>query len=569
MRQPIVRYGLALAAVAVAGGLRELLGVEFPGVVPFATLFPAVLLAALLGGLGPGLLATALSAFWAWLLWLQPTDVVAPPSSAIWVNLALFVVVCLGIVATAEAARRYHARSLAGERRFRAAEELAVDGFGIFEVVRDPPGAILDFRWVYANPAMHALLRAAAGDLVGHRLLERLPGHRDDPALLPSWIRVVETGAPMTAEVHYDADGLRGWWRTNVVKLDDGIAVSLRDITSRKERESALQESEERFRLLAEAVDAVFWITDLRQQRVLYVSPAYERVWGGSQERIYRDPRAWRENVHPDDRAEVDRVFDDMLAGRCRSLEAVYRVRCPAGLRWVRDKAWLVGAPGSERFAGIMTDISAEKAAEAQQRLLSHELDHRLRNSFALMQSIVRLSAQSAQDLDTFVDGLEARIQALARGQEALVRGTGETADLAWMIRGILALHAGSGERARLAGPSVEVAASAVLLFNMAFHELATNAAKYGALSVPEGEVSVRWRVEAAGDGQRLLLSWQESGGPPVQPPRRRGFGSVLIEQALAAEFGGAIEIAFPPEGVTCTMRLPLSERLTVRSDAA
>jgi two-component system CheB/CheR fusion protein len=115
----------------------------------------------------------------------------------------------------------------------------------------------------------------------------------------------------------------------------------------------------------------------------------------------------------------------------------------------------------------------------------------------------------------------------------------------------------------------VHVAASGVPLFNMAFHELATNAAKYGALSAPGGEVSVRWRSQGAEGGPALLLTWQESGGPTVQPPQRRGFGSMLIEQALAAEFGGAIELAFPPEGVTCTMRLPLSERLTIRSDAA
>jgi two-component sensor histidine kinase len=137
------------------------------------------------------------------------------------------------------------------------------------------------------------------------------------------------------------------------------------------------------------------------------------------------------------------------------------------------------------------------------------------------------------------------------------------------MAHEILALHSGPDHRVLIDGPAVHVAASAVPLFNMAFHELATNAAKYGALSVPGGAVSVRWRSQAAEGGQALQLTWQESGGPAVPPPQRRGFGSMLIEQALAAEFGGAIEIAFPPPGVTCTMRLPPSERLRVRSDAA
>jgi PAS domain S-box-containing protein len=568
LRHSIVRYGLALAAVGVAGLLRGLLGAEFPGLVPFATFFPAVLIATLLGGLGPGLVATVLSALWAWLLLLQPPATLALPAGTGLVNLVLFATVCMGLVGTTEAARRYHDRGLAGERRFRAAEEVALDGFGILAPVRDRQGAIVDFSWTYANPALVTLLRLPA-DPSGRRLLEDLPGQRQHPALFPSYVKVVESGGPVTAELFYDADGLCGWWRTQVVKLDDGVALSLRDVTSRKEREAALQESEERFRLLAEAVDDVFWISDVRQQRVVYVSPAYERVWGASQERLYRDPKAWRETVHPEDRAEVDRVFDEMMAGRRQSFELVYRVSGRQGTRWVRDKAWLVGPPGNQRIAGIMTDISAEKAAEAEQRLLSRELDHRLKNSFALMQSIVRLSAQSADGLDSFVASLEARIQALARGQDVLVKGAGEVADLATMVHDILALHAGGVERLRIGGPPVHIAASAVPLFNMAFHELATNAAKYGALSVPDGELSVRWRSQPGDGGQGLLLIWQESGGPAVQPPQRRGFGSLLIERALAAEFGGAIELAFPPEGVTCTMRLPPSKRLTVRSDAA
>jgi PAS domain S-box-containing protein len=570
LRHPIVRYGLALTAVGVAVLLRGLLGSQFPGVVPFPTFFPAVLIATLLGGVGPGLLATLLSALWAWFSWLQPTAALAPPSAAMSVNLALFVVVSLGLVATAEAARRYHDRSLAGERRFRAAEELALDGFGILEALRDSQRAIVDFHWTYANPAMHKLLRVAGADLAGRRLLEHLPGHRSHPALFPSYVQVVESGASATAEAFYDADGIRGWFRIDAVRLDDGIALSLRDVTERKEREAARQESEDRFGLLADAVDDVFWIIDLRQRRVVYVSPAYERDWGFSAERLYRDPKAWREHVHPEDRALADQGFDQMLAGRRESFELVYRMQSPDGaLRWVRDKAWLVRAGDRERIAGIMTDISAEKESEEKQRLLSQELDHRLKNSFALVQSIVRLSARGAQDLDEFIDSLEARVRALARGQDVLVRGAWHSADLEEIIRDILALHAGPENRIQIEGPPVQVAASVVPLFNMAFHELATNATKYGALSVPGGKVGVCWQIQADEAGPALWLTWLESGGPVVRLPPRRGFGSMLIEQALASDLGGEIEIAFPPEGITCTMRLPLSERLTSSRNAA
>jgi two-component sensor histidine kinase len=147
------------------------------------------------------------------------------------------------------------------------------------------------------------------------------------------------------------------------------------------------------------------------------------------------------------------------------------------------------------------------------------------------------------------------------------VRGSGHTADLEAIVRESLAFHAGQWGRVTIEGPAVHVAASAVPLFLMAFHELATNATKYGALSVPGGKVEVDWQSCSDERHPALRLTWRESGGPIVRPPARRGFGSSLVEQALASEFRGEIEIAFPPEGVICTMRLPVSERLTV-SDA-
>jgi PAS domain S-box-containing protein len=272
--------------------------------------------------------------------------------------------------------------------------------------VRDPAGAVADLEWSYANPAMAHMLRAD-GDLVGRRLLESLPGHRSHPVLFPSYRRVIDTGASEEVEAFYDADGIRGWFRVAAVKLNDGVAISLRDITGRKEHEAALEESEARFRLLADAVDDVFWIIDVPERKVIYASPACERVWGLSREALYRDPATWRRNVHPEDRALADPVFDEMLAGRRETFELVYRMRRPdGGLRWVRDKGWRVRAGEVQRVVGIMTDISAEKASEEKQRLLIRELDHRLRNTFTLVQSIVRLSARSAEGVGELVAGV-------------------------------------------------------------------------------------------------------------------------------------------------------------------
>ncbi len=570
MRHPVVRYGLAAAVVVVAGLLRGALGAQFLGLVPFPTFFPAVLIATLLGGLGPGLLATFLSGLLCWFFWLHPTAALVSPAAAVPINLALFTVACLCLVGTAEATRRYHDRSLAGERRFRAAGDLALDGFGILEAVRDSQRTIVDLRWLYANPAMASLLHRSQDDLVGGRLLEQLPGQQSDPALFPSYVEVIRTGRPQEAEVFYDADGVRGWFRISVVKLDDGVAISLRDVTERKVRAAALQESEERFRLLAEAVDDVFWIIDVGQKRVVYVSPAYERVWGCSREQLDRDPKAWRAHLHPQDRALAEQVFDQIMAGRRETYELIYRMQGRNGaVRWVRDKAWLVRSGETLRVVGIATDVSAEKAAEEKQRLLTQELNHRLKNSFAQMQSILHLSARSARGLGEFVDSLGGRIQALARGQDVLVKDPWHAADLEAIVREVLAPYAAQEHHSQIEGPAVQVAAAAVPLVHMAFHELATNAVKYGALGAAGGLVSVRWQIQTDERGPALRLTWQETGGPAVVPPTRRGFGSMLIEQALAGEFGGEITLAFAPTGLTCSMRLPLSDRLTLGRNAA
>jgi two-component sensor histidine kinase len=202
--------------------------------------------------------------------------------------------------------------------------------------------------------------------------------------------------------------------------------------------------------------------------------------------------------------------------------------------------------------------------ADQHQQLLLNELNHRVKNTLATVQSIAMQTSRNAHEPARFAEAFTARIGALARAHELLSEASWDGALLRDVIRQTLAPYvAQSGEgRVSLAGPAIHLGPNAAVTLNMAFHELATNAAKYGALSVDAGRVEVTWRLEDGAGPAILGLEWRETGGPPVTEPVRRGFGSRLIEQALAREFEGEAELSFVPAGVICRMRLPLSAKM-------
>lgn len=228
MSHRLTSYGIALAAVALAALIRALIGVLVAGVAPFATFFPAILVTTLAGGLGPGLLAIGLSSLLAWRFWLEP----AAPGVALAVNLGLFVLAGLALVATVEWARRSRARSRAEEQRFRAAEALVDDAFAMLAAERAADGGITDFRWLYASPVMLQRLGRRQDQVAGRSLQALMPGHGSRPELLACYRAVAATGVPQEIELFYDGDGFRDWLRVTVVRLDGGIALSFRPITS-------------------------------------------------------------------------------------------------------------------------------------------------------------------------------------------------------------------------------------------------------------------------------------------------------------------------------------------------
>ncbi|WGM39166.1 HWE histidine kinase domain-containing protein [Caulobacter sp. NIBR1757] len=196
-----------------------------------------------------------------------------------------------------------------------------------------------------------------------------------------------------------------------------------------------------------------------------------------------------------------------------------------------------------------------QTAAAARQEVMINELNHRVKNTLAMIQSLARQSFSGSEPaaLETFTE----RLVALSRAHDLLTERTWLNADLSEVVARTLGPY---GERARFSGPPLSLTPNSAVTMSMILHEMATNAVKYGALSAPEGLVEVLWTV----DGDRsLTLIWRERGGPEVTAPGRDGFGSRLITASVQHEFGGQVQVEHLPQGLACTLVIPLSQRLT------
>lgn len=222
---------------------------------------------------------------------------------------------------------------------------------------------------------------------------------------------------------------------------------------------------------------------------------------------------------------------------------------------------------GSGRLTGavnMLVDIADRKQAEIRQKLLVDELNHRVKNTLASVQSIAALTARHAPDLGTFVGNFEARLRALAKAHDLLTQRHWEGANLEDIVAEVLAPYAaleGNRIRIRVQGGIVTLPPRLAVSLTMILHELATNANKYGGLSNASGELALRWQVAArSGPPHRLELEWVEQAGQNITPPKKRGFGTRIIERTIVADLGGELDLRFEPSGLFCRFRVPLPD---------
>lgn len=201
----------------------------------------------------------------------------------------------------------------------------------------------------------------------------------------------------------------------------------------------------------------------------------------------------------------------------------------------------------------LIVDITERKKAEAERELLLAELSHRVKNTLATVISVAHQSFAGDSGSKEARQRFESRLHAMAQTHTRLAESSWSTVDLGTILRDELRPY---GATVRIQGPDIALQPRQAIMLGMAFHELATNAAKYGALAVTAGHIGITWDVVAGGT---LEIVWTESGGPVVAAPSRNGFGRILLERALTAELHGTVAMQFAPVGLTCTIRFPLS----------
>lgn len=318
-----------------------------------------------------------------------------------------------------------------------------------------------------------------------------------------------------------------------------------RDITQNIRIQKQLEDSEERFRLLADNMSQLAWIADRSGWRFWYNKRWFDYT-GMTLEEM--QGHGWQAVHHPD---YVDIVTERFMAhiASGEDWEDTFPLRSAEGeWRWFLTRATPIrdDAGNILYWFGTNTDVTEMRDAEQRIELLLQEVNHRSKNMLAIVQSLARRADAGRPD---FIERLEQRIRGLAANQDLLVRRAWSRVPVREMIEAQLRSLHDSRKQVHCEGPDVLLSPKAAEALAMAFHEMGTNATKYGALSTPEGLVNVRWSLDGDGEGRQFHIEWVESGGPTVQPPEKHGFGTRIIIDVPRVKLHAQITAEYPPDG--------------------
>lgn len=316
-------------------------------------------------------------------------------------------------------------------------------------------------------------------------------------------------------------------------------------------------ERDEARRTLERALDysgIATWQLDTRIDALRWRGATAE-LWGADYATALQTSDAAFERIHPDDRALVRAALDESMAsGTPYAIE--HRVLHPdRGVRWLGVRGDWDVRDDDAVLTGVCIDITEQKSRQENTNLLMRELHHRMRNLFATVSAIISLTRHAAHDVDDYVERISSRLDALNRAQNVLLSANFMTGSMHALMREVEAAF----PRIHWSGPDLLLPENALVAMALFFNELATNAAKHGALTGENGRVDVRWsQDEGDGDDRRFRLTWAESGGGrEIVPPERTSFGTLLMERSVKNNLGGTIERHWEPGGLTVEIALP------------
>ncbi len=406
------------------------------------------------------------------------------------------------------------------------------------------------------------VLETDTGRPIGH-LASRLTY----PELQADVRKVIKTLAPTEREVISSEDDARYLVRVLPYRSTDnfiaGAVVTFLDVSAAARAETALFESASRFKAIFELSAVGQSQADAQTMTLTAVNPKLAEMLGYETGELIG--MSAMDLTHPDDRKPMQDWWDAIKAGLTPELHQDKRMfRKDGSVLWVRLTANVIlGA--NDRALGasaIVQDITDERAAQERQTLLLRELQHRVRNTLAVIRSVARRTGETSDSVEAYAGNLDGRIAAFARTQAAVTRDPSAGLDLATLIRDELSALDQGADQVRLAGPVVVLQAKAAETLGLALHELATNAVKYGALSSAVGALEVRWGIEpdtTEGLG-RLTLDWIETTpGVAQSPPARKGFGSELLQEGLKFELEAETSMTFSTEGLRFQLVIPVA----------
>jgi PAS domain S-box-containing protein len=429
--------------------------------------------------------------------------------------------------------------------------ELA-DGFASFDA---------DWRFIECNKTAERLFRLKRRVLLGRQFCDVAALTWESPfaALVR---RVAEKKTPEDAELTFHIGGRSRLLAVRAFPLGDGVGARWRDITTARAAERRLALSNARYHEIADGLPAAAWLS--RENGELeFINQAMVEALGRPRRALLGD--GWLDSIDPADRRKLLRLRAQARASHS-SFRCEGRFRRPDGALRIIE---LYGRPRFDALGefrghiGIATDITDTREAQERQQLLIDELNHRVKNTLAIVQAVVRQTLREHDVTQQVERDVTDRLMAISAAHDLLTRERWTGADLGDVVGEVMRPYDHAG-RVSVSGAKVRISPKTAIALSMGLQELATNAAKYGALSVVEGRVALNWNK----DEDAVTLEWRESRGPRVTAPDPPGFGSRLLGQVMAAQLGHPAQVVYATEGLICRFRAPVqraSRRASLR----